>query len=148
MWYDVGGSDHVSSAGKVRRLNFCCGTLPDPSRPTGPAEFLPILLALTPSESPGDPLSSSGNVTSASTTALGPANLLSFLNDLAAGTEDVLSDVLTPTLSLFFQEWFKIDPTPDIMGNEWRKYLGAVATLVQVKAIAALVSVLIQLCSP
>lgn len=52
--------------------------------------------------------------------------------------EGSLADVITPTLSLFFQEWFKIVPTPDLMGTEWRKYLGAVSLLVKNKAIAAL----------
>jgi ubiquitin conjugation factor E4 B len=109
------------------------------SRPTGPAEFLPILLALTPAESPGDPLTSGTTSKAAEPTSLGPADLLPFLHDLAAGTQDALSDVLTPTLSLFFQEWFKLDPTPDITGSDWRRYLGAVSTLVQVKTIAGLV---------
>lgn len=72
---------------------------------------------------------------------LGAADLLPFLNDLATGfPDDTLADVLTPTLSLFFQEWFKLSPTPDLLGSEWRRYLGAVATLVQVKGIASLVS--------
>ena len=73
-------------------------------------------------------------------TSLGATDLLPFLNDLAAGfAGDTLADVITPTLSLFFQEWFKISPTPDLLGDDWRRYMGAVATLVQVKAIAALV---------
>lgn len=72
---------------------------------------------------------------------LQPNDLLPFLQDLAAGFDnDTLKDVITPTLSLFFQEWFKITPTPDIMGAEWRRYLGAMNLLVQVKPIAALVS--------
>lgn len=71
--------------------------------------------------------------------ALAPGDLLPFLNDLAVGfQEGSLADVITPTLSLFFQEWFKIVPTPDLMGTEWRKYLGAVSLLVKNKAIAAL----------
>lgn len=73
--------------------------------------------------------------------ALAPSDLLPFLNDLAAGfPEGGMADVITPTLSLFFQEWFKITPTPDLLGNDWQKYLGAMTLLVQVKAIAALVS--------
>lgn len=63
-----------------------------------------------------------------------------FLNDLVAGfPEGSFAAVITPTLSLFFQEWFKISPTPTIIGTEWRQYLGAVSLLVQVKPIAALV---------
>ncbi|KAK1924344.1 ubiquitin elongating factor core-domain-containing protein [Papiliotrema laurentii] len=126
-------------------ISYCGMTLEDPTmfpqpqnRPTGPAEFLPILLALTPAESPGDPLTSGTTSKAAEPTSLGPADLLPFLHDLAAGTQDALSDVLTPTLSLFFQEWFKLDPTPDITGSDWRRYLGAVSTLVQVKTIAGL----------
>lgn len=113
----------------------------DRSRATGPAEFLPILLAITSgTPSAGDPLTSSSTAKPATTTPLDAAELLPFLNDLAIGTKDVLSDVLTPTFSLFFQQWFSISPSPDILGSEWRQYLGAVATLVQVKSIAALVS--------
>lgn len=52
----------------------------------------------------------------------------------------MLADVLTPTLSLFFQEWFKITPTPDLLGDDWRRFLGAVSLLTQVKGIAAAVS--------
>jgi len=55
-----------------------------------------------------------------------------------------MADVITPTLSLFFQEWFKITPTPDLMGDAWRQYLGAVALLVQNKTIAALVCSCVQ----
>lgn len=73
--------------------------------------------------------------------ALAPADLLPFLNDLATGfPEGGMADVITPTLSLFFQEWFKITPTPDLLGQDWQKYLGAMTLLVQVKAIAAIVS--------
>jgi ubiquitin conjugation factor E4 B len=67
--------------------------------------------------------------------------LLPFLHDLAAGfSDDTLADVLTPTLSLFFQQWFSITPAPDLLGNEWQRYMGAISTLVQVKDIAAAVS--------
>ncbi|CAD6576435.1 MAG: hypothetical protein TREMPRED_001677 [Tremellales sp. Tagirdzhanova-0007] len=126
-------------------VSYCGMTLEDPtmfpqpaSRPTGPAEFLPILLALTPKiiSAAGDQPSTSSNMFP---TSLGATDLLPFLNDLAAGfAGDTLADVITPTLSLFFQEWFKISPTPDLLGDDWRRYMGAVATLVQVKAIAAL----------
>ena len=116
------------------------------SKPTGPAEFLPILLALTPTLSGGgtaDPLTSSTPTQAAppAATPLGATDLLPFLNDLAIGfSGETLADVITPTLSLFFQEWFQITPTPDLLGTEWRRYLGAVSILVQVKGIAALVS--------
>ncbi|KAL1411414.1 Ubiquitin conjugation factor E4 [Vanrija albida] len=110
-----------------------------PSRPVGPAEFLPLLLGVTsPSTGNSDPLSSS-SVATQSKGALAPSDLVPFLNDLAAGfTDGSMADVITPTLSLFFQEWFKIIPTPDLLGNDWRNYLGAVSLLVQVKPIAAL----------
>jgi len=42
-------------------------------------------------------------------------------------------------LSLFFQQWFSINPAPDLLGNEWQRYIGAISTLVQVKDIAAAV---------
>jgi len=112
-------------------ISYCGLTLedptmfPQPNRPTGPAEFLPLLLSLSDDKSD---------------LALAPSELLPFLNDLA--THDVLADVLTPTFSLFFQQWFSISPTPDITGQDWRRYLGAVALMVQVKPIAALVSIL------
>ncbi|WOO81182.1 Ubiquitin conjugation factor E4 [Vanrija pseudolonga] len=110
-----------------------------PSRPVGPAEFLPLLLGVTaPSSGNSDPLSSS-TVVAQSKGALAQSDLVPFLNDLAAGFADgSMADVITPTLSLFFQEWFKITPTPDLLGNDWRNYLGAVSLLVQVKPIAAL----------
>ena len=53
---------------------------------------------------------------------------------------EMLVQVLTPTLSLFFQEWFAISPAPDLLGNDWRRYLGAIVELVKVKSIAAAVS--------
>ena len=97
---------------------------------------------MTPTSDPsnGDPFTASASSVEAATLPLSSADLLPFLSDLAAGTADVLPDVLTPTLSLFFQQWFQIEPTPDILGNDWRRYLGAVGTLVQIKAIAASVS--------
>lgn len=148
MWDDPGGSDDVPSTCCVHpviAVEVFELTWPY-SKPTGPAEFLPILLALTPNTSAsanGDPLTSSGPTQKlpSTSTALGVAELLPFLNDLASRfSGETLADVVTPTLSLFFQEWFKLSPTPDVLGNDWRKYLGAVATLVQVKGIAALVS--------
>jgi ubiquitin conjugation factor E4 B len=67
--------------------------------------------------------------------------LLPFLHDLASVlADDTLRDVLTPTLSLFFQEWYKISPSPDILGRDWRMYLGAISALAQVKGIASSVS--------
>jgi ubiquitin conjugation factor E4 B len=107
---------------------------PDNSRNLGPAELLPILLALTPSTSPGDPLT-----TKTTSTPIDPSDLGLFLNDLSAYTDQPIGEILSPTFSLFFQQWFGITPTPDIMGDEWRQYLGAVAALIQVKAIAAMV---------
>lgn len=118
-------------------------------KPTGPSEFLPILLSLTPTGPTAniDPLTSTLAPIPSMPTALGPTDLIPFLSDLAAGfSSDTLADVLTPTLSLFFQEWFKLSPAPDLMGTEWRRYLGAVVTLVQVKAIAALVRLDYDLC--
>lgn len=110
---------------------------PQPSsRPLGPAEFLPILLGLNPS--PGDPLTAA--TTRPAPTAIDPSDLVLFLNDLASHTDQDLAEILSPTFSLLFQEFFRIDPTPDIMGHDWRQYLGAVNALVQVKSIAALVS--------
>lgn len=108
---------------------------PQPSdKPLGPAEFLPILLSISPPG--GDPLISAP----VQTAAVLPADeLLPFLNDLANGVStEQLADTITPTLSLFFQQWFKLD-SPDILGTEWQRYLGAVSTLTQVKPIAALV---------
>lgn len=76
--------------------------------------------------------------------ALTSDDLLPFLGDLLAGFPDgSFADVITPTLSLFFQQWFQITPTPDLLGDDWRKYLGAVSLLVQVKGIASLVSHLV-----
>lgn len=142
-------SSWTASFERLRSLiiSYCGMTLEDPSmfpqpsdKPTGPAEFLPLLLSLTPSTSPsGDLLTSTASTPSARGPLL-PDEVLPFIGDLGANFDrDTLADVITPTLSLFFQEWFKLSPTPDIMGNEWRRYLGAVATLVQVKQIAALV---------
>jgi ubiquitin conjugation factor E4 B len=87
-----------------------------------------------------DPLTSSASTAPKPTGALAPSDLLPFLNDLAEGDADRLPDIITPTLSLFFQQWFKIKPSPDLMGTQWLQYLGAVALLVQSKPIAAIVS--------
>jgi ubiquitin conjugation factor E4 B len=89
----------------------------------------------------GDLLTTSQSAPAPQARCLAPGDLLPFLNDLAAGfSDDTLADVLTPTLSLFFQEWFKISPAPDLLGNDWRRYLGAISLLVQVKDVAASVS--------
>ncbi|KAK4689997.1 ubiquitin conjugation factor E4 B, partial [Tremellales sp. Uapishka_1] len=144
----------TSTFEKLRGLviSYCGMTLEDPTmfpqpaeKPTGPAEFLPLLLSLTSTISASanaDPLTASTTTTTQSPptpTALPPSDVLPFLHDLAAGyPNDTMADVITPTLSLFFQEWYKITPTPDLLGNDWRRYLGAVSTLVQVKPIAAL----------
>lgn len=116
----------------------------------GPAEFLPLLLGVNDGEdsSSGDPYTSTASKPVVHQGALKPTDLLPFLNDLIVGFPDgSFADVITPTLSLFFQKWFQITPTPDLLGNEWRKYLGAVSLLVQVKGIAALVSCSPSLCS-
>lgn len=114
------------------------------SKPLGPAEFLPLLLSLTPpaNSSNGDPLTADrGEIRLSASAALTPGELSPFLNDIATGSsQEMLADVLTPTLSLFFQEWFKISPTPDLLGDDWRRFLGAVVLLTQVKGIAAAVS--------
>lgn len=109
----------------------------------GPAEFLPLLLGVNDgvNSSAGDPYTSTADKPVAHQGALQPNDLIPFLNDLIAGFPDgSFADVITPTLSLFFQKWFQITPAPDLLGNDWRKYLGAVSLLVQVKGIAALVS--------
>ncbi|KAK6909936.1 hypothetical protein I203_103962 [Kwoniella mangroviensis CBS 8507] len=133
---------------KALVISYCGMTLEDPTmfpqpkdKPVGPAEFLPLLLAIdVPSSTNGDQYTSSAQSSAPPKPgALSGADLLPFLNDLAIGfPSDTMADVITPTLSLFFQEWYKITPTPDIMGADWRRYLGAVALLVQVKSIAAL----------
>ncbi|WVQ99568.1 hypothetical protein IAU59_006704 [Kwoniella sp. CBS 9459] len=136
---------------KALIISYCGMTLEDPTmfpqpqdKPVGPAEFLPLLLAVTSTSDSngGDPLTASTSAKPVVQTrpgALSGADLLPFLNDLAIGfPSETMSDVITPTLSLFFQEWYKITPTPDILGSDWRRYLGAVALLVQVKSIAAL----------
>ncbi|WVQ67519.1 uncharacterized protein L199_005719 [Kwoniella botswanensis] len=133
---------------KALVISYCGMTLEDPTmfpqpkdKPVGPAEFLPLLLAIdVPSSTNGDQYTSSAQSSAPPKPgALFGADLLPFLNDLAIGfPSDTMADVITPTLSLFFQEWYKITPTPDIMGADWRRYLGAVALLVQVKSIAAL----------
>ncbi|OCF33004.1 ubiquitin-conjugation factor E4 B [Kwoniella heveanensis BCC8398] len=139
---------------KALIISYCGMTLEDPTmfpqpqdKPVGPAEFLPLLLAVTStSVSNGDPFTASAStkpVVQPQPGALSGADLLPFLNDLAIGfPSETMSDVITPTLSLFFQEWYKITPTPDILGSDWRRYLGAVALLVQVKSIAALLPTL------
>lgn len=111
------------------------------SKPTGPAEFLPLLLALTSTvPSAGDPFTSTSTPQNTNST-LPADDILPFLNDLANGvSSEQLADTITPTLSLFFQQWFRIEPTPDLLGQEWRQYLGAMFTLAQVKPIAAIVS--------
>ncbi|WWC70131.1 uncharacterized protein I206_104078 [Kwoniella pini CBS 10737] len=120
-------------------ISYCGMTLEDPTmfpqpqdKPVGPAEFLPLLLSVTATSNPeGDQHTTSSQVAaSTSPGALAGADLLPFLNDLAIGfPSDTMADVITPTLSLFFQEWYKITPTPDIMGAEWRRYIGALPTL-------------------
>ncbi|ODN80543.1 hypothetical protein, variant 2 [Cryptococcus amylolentus CBS 6039] len=130
---------------KALVVSYCGMTLEDPTmfpqpegKPTGPAEFLPLLLSIHQPIA-GDHLTSAPAPPPTVSGPLQPADLLPFLQDLAAGfTPDTLSDVISPTLSLFFQQWFSISPTPDILGSEWRRYLGAMNALVQVKAVAGL----------
>ncbi|ODO06452.1 ubiquitin-conjugation factor E4 B [Cryptococcus wingfieldii CBS 7118] len=130
---------------KALVVSYCGMTLEDPTmfpqpegKPTGPAEFLPLLLSIHQPIA-GDHLTSAPTPPPTVSGPLQPADLLPFLQDLAAGfTPDTLSDVISPTLSLFFQQWFSISPTPDILGSEWRRYLGAMNALVQVKAVAGL----------
>jgi ubiquitin conjugation factor E4 B len=103
---------------------------------------LPLLLSLTPESSTQNTLATTSQAPSQKQAGyLSSTDLLPFLHDLAAGfSDDTLADVLTPTLSLFFQQWFSITPAPDLLGNEWQRYMGAISTLVQVKDIAAAVS--------
>lgn len=131
-------------------ISYLGMTLEDPSmfpqpaarQDLGPAEFLPLLLGVNDdaNSNAGDPYTSSAaekHVVQQG--ALKHSDLLPFLNDLITGFPDgSFADVITPTLSLFFQKWFQINPTPDLLGDDWRKYLGAVSLLVQVKGIAAL----------
>ncbi|WWC89190.1 uncharacterized protein L201_004108 [Kwoniella dendrophila CBS 6074] len=124
---------------KALIISYCGMTLEDPTmfpqpqdKPVGPAEFLPLLLSVTvPSSSNGDQYSSASQPpVLVQNGALSNADLLPFLNDLAIGfPSDTMADVITPTLSLFFQEWYKITPTPDILGPDWRRYLGALPSL-------------------
>nr|KIR85337.1 ubiquitin-conjugation factor E4 B [Cryptococcus tetragattii IND107] len=144
-------SQWIKSVDKIKGLvvSYCGMTIEDPTmfpqpaeKPLGPAEFLPLLLSVYQPSS-GDLLMSTPSAPAPLPGPLQPNDLLPFLQDLAAGFDnDTLKDVITPTLSLFFQEWFKITPTPDIMGAEWRRYLGAMNLLVQVKPIAALLPTL------
>ncbi|WWD17165.1 hypothetical protein CI109_101603 [Kwoniella shandongensis] len=132
---------------KALIISYCGMTLEDPTmfpqpsdKPVGPAEFLPLLLSVTPNTDPNaDSLTSTAKTGPSHAAALTGPDLLPFLNDLSVGfPSETMADVITPTLSLFFQEWYKIFPTPDLLGPDWRRYLGAVGLFVQVKAIAAL----------
>lgn len=140
--YDAGRPEHVPPAIQVSLFEKVDT---DVSKPLGPKEFLPLLLAVTPKVAAGgDPLTSTAveHTRSSPSLSLSPADLPPFLNDLASGfADDTLADVLSPTLSFFFQEWFGITPPPDILGDDWRHYIGAVSLLVQVKGIAAIVSI-------
>nr|ODN80157.1 ubiquitin-conjugation factor E4 B [Cryptococcus depauperatus CBS 7841] len=130
-------------------VSYCGMTLEDPSmfpqptdKPLGPAELLPILLEVH-QPSPSDPLNSSVSTPPATSSPIEPNDLLLFLEDLAAKFDkDTLADVIAPTLSLFFQEWYKIIPTPDVLGQDWKRYLGAISSLVKIKPIAALLPTL------
>ncbi|KAJ9098222.1 hypothetical protein QFC21_004551 [Naganishia friedmannii] len=125
------------------------GMFPQPEgRAAGPAEFLPILLSATCSAQGYDPLTSSTPSTrTTANLALQPDALPQFLTDLAArftitdaadDDPDSLHRILESVLSFLFQEFFKAAPPVDLVGGEWRRWVGAVEVLVQVKAIAAL----------
>jgi ubiquitin conjugation factor E4 B len=113
------------------------------SRPAGPAEFLPILLSATSSAPAYDPLTSSTPSASSKNLPLQPDSLPQFLVDLSArfaSDTDSLRNILESILSFLFQEFFKAAPPVDLVGGEWRKWIGALEVLVQVKGIAAMVS--------
>lgn len=122
-------------------ISYCGHTLEDPSmfpqpsgKPVGPAEFLPILLDSYSDAS--DPYTSKAKATSH---ALSPSEIAPFLSDLAARfADDGLDAILESILSYLFQSYYQIQPPPDLMGNEWRRYLGAINVLTQVKPIAGM----------
>ena len=130
-------------------ISYCGYTLEDPSmfpQPSGtvpgPAEFLPLLLAVN--SGPIDPYSnsSSSSVPSIATRphalALSPTDLPYFLNDLSSRfQEEGLDHILENVLSHVFQAYYKITPPPDILNNEWKAWAGAINTLTSVKGIAA-----------
>lgn len=111
------------------------------SRPAGPAEFLPILLSATSNNPIYDPLTSS-SATPQTSLPLPATSLPQFLTDLSSRfteDQDSLKNILESILSFLFQEFFKAQPPVDLVGGEWRKWIGALEVLVQVKGIAALV---------
>jgi ubiquitin conjugation factor E4 B len=90
-----------------------------------------------------DPLTSSSTVKTPTNLPLQPDSLPQFLADLStrfASDTDSLKNILESIFSFLFQEFFKANPPVDLVGGEWRKWVGALEVMVQVKGIAALVS--------
>lgn len=90
-----------------------------------------------------DPLTSSASVKAPTSLPLQPDSLPQFLSDLSTGfatDTDSLRNILESIFSFLFQEFFKAQPPVDLVGGEWRKWIGALEVMVQVKGIAALVS--------
>jgi ubiquitin conjugation factor E4 B len=117
--------------------------IPRYRRPAGPAEFLPILLSVASASPIYDPLTSSSTTKTPTALPLQPDVLPQFLADLSArfaSDTDSLRNILESIFSFLFQEFFKANPPVDLVGGEWRKWIGALEVMVQVKGIAALVS--------
>ncbi|KAJ9117556.1 hypothetical protein QFC22_004406 [Naganishia vaughanmartiniae] len=148
---EVQGARWRAAYDKIKELvmSYVGYTLEDPAmfpqpegRPAGPAEFLPILLSATSSAPAYDPLTSSAPVPSSTNLPLQPDALPQFLADLSArfaSDTDSLRNILESILSFLFQEFFKAVPPVDLVSGEWRKWIGALEVLVQVKGIAAMV---------
>jgi ubiquitin conjugation factor E4 B len=102
---------------------------------------LPILLSATSNNPIYDPLTSSTSAAQPSV-PLPPSSLPQFLTDLSARfTSDpaALPPILESILSHLFQSFFQVQPPVDLVGGEWRKWIGALEVLVSVKGIAQLV---------
>ncbi|KAJ9110282.1 hypothetical protein QFC19_001685 [Naganishia cerealis] len=150
-WSQEEGAKWRAAHEKMKELvmSYVGYTLEDPAmfpqpenRPAGPAEFLPILLSATSATGGYDPLTSSASAETATNLPLQPSSLPQFLADLSArfSTDtDSLRNILESILSFLFQEFFKAVPPVDLVSGEWRKWIGALEVLVQVKGIAALV---------
>ncbi len=127
--------DSMAAAADVCCL-YCCRFT---RKPVGPAEFLPILLSSSALAARSDPLTYSAPAASVPR-ALSPSDLTLFLNDLAARfAGDGLDDILEATLSFLFQEFYRVQPPVDLVGDVWREYLGGLLLTCQVKAIAGMV---------
>ncbi|GHJ85049.1 hypothetical protein NliqN6_1451 [Naganishia liquefaciens] len=149
-WKEQEGQQWKATWEAVRELvvSYVGYTLEDPGmfpqpegRPAGPAEFLPILLSATSNNPIYDPLTSSTSAAQPSV-PLPPSSLPQFLTDLSARfTSDpaALSPILESILSHLFQSFFQVQPPVDLVGGEWRKWIGALEVLVSVKGIAQLV---------